>query len=193
MLTYPTISTIIVDNSDSPFRSSVRIGLRIVLYLYVVAFIRGEFNEIRDTGCRDYMSSCWNVIDICNYFLFIVSFVYWINLMVQKQSLSAMLNFESEKGNFDYNQNGIQLNKRSDYIDVYGVGTLSATLNIVTATNAILSSWKLFAYFRASKKLSLLVSTLFRAADTMAFFLIIIMVRNVGFYTVICADPIGTY
>ena len=76
---------------------------------------------------------------------------------------------------------------RSSYIDVYGVGILAEWMNIITAMNCILSSWKLFAYFRASKKLSLLISTIFRAAETFAFFIIILIVflmaYALAFYT----------
>ena len=56
-----------------------------------------------------------------------------------------------------------------------------------STVNCILSSWKLFAYFRASKKLSLLISTIFRAAETFAFFIIILVVflmaYALAFYT----------
>ena len=45
ILTYPTVATVIVDSTDSPFRNTIRIGLRVIIYLYVAAFIRGEFNE----------------------------------------------------------------------------------------------------------------------------------------------------
>ena len=134
------------------------------------------------------MCSCWNIIDILNYSLFLIGFIYWVMLLVQKSALRSMLALESENGSVDYMyERGTQLQPRIDYIDVYGVGVLGEWLNVITATNAILSSWKLFAYFRASKKLSLLVSTLFRAADTMAFFIIIIMVflsaYALAFYT----------
>ena len=125
-----------------------------------------------------------------NYTLFTIGFVYWVILLIQRQSLQAMLNFDSTNGIINYGggvNHDHQLSKRVDYIDVYGVGVLGEWLNVITATNAILSSWKLFAYFRASKKLSLLVSTLIRAAGTMTYFLIIIAVfilaYALAFYT----------
>lgn len=118
ILTYPTISTIIVDNADSPFRNGVRIAGRITIYLYVLGYIRGEYNELKQSGCRAYCCSCWNIIDMTNYFLFVISFIYWVLLLIQKQSLSSMLNYGLHK-----RYGNIPLTKRNDYIDVYGVGT----------------------------------------------------------------------
>jgi len=80
ILTYPTIGTVIIDDSDSPFKFSLRIGLRIVLYVYVLCFVYGEYNEIKDVGCTSYVSSCWNLIDILNYALFVVGGVYWVRI-----------------------------------------------------------------------------------------------------------------
>jgi hypothetical protein len=53
-----------------------------------------------------------------NYFLFVISFIYWVLLLIQKQSLSSMLNYGLHK-----RYGNIPLTKRNDYIDVYGVGT----------------------------------------------------------------------
>jgi cystathionine beta-lyase/cystathionine gamma-synthase len=73
ILTYPTISTVIVDESDSPVLYVVRILLRVIIYLYVLGYIRGEYNEVKASGCRVYLCSCWNWIDLVNYFLFTIS------------------------------------------------------------------------------------------------------------------------
>ena len=59
-----------------------------------------------------------------NYTLFTIGFVYWVILLIQRQSLQAMLNFDSTNGIINYGggvNHDHQLSKRVDYIDVYGV------------------------------------------------------------------------
>ena len=186
--TYPTIATLIAEDSDSPVSGVIRIALRSIIYLYVMAFIKGEVNEFCAVGARDYLCSCWNIIDLLNYTLFVVSFVYWVSLLYFRGVLSGMLHERNDPAVTGmHSAGGGPLNSSlSPYIDVYGVGVLGEHLNVITAINCILSSWKLFAYFRASKKLSLLVSTIFRAAETFAFFIIIIVfliAYALAFYT----------
>ena len=179
--TYPTIATLIAEDFDSPVKGVFRLVLRGFIYLYVVAFIKGEFNELCALGAREYLCSCWNLIDIMNYGLFLVSFAYWVSLLYFRGVLSGMLHERNDSNIVDAGGNGPLNKSLYSYIDVYGVGVLGEHLNVITAVNCILSSWKLFAYFRASKKLSLLVSTIFRAAETFAFFVIIIMVFLIAY------------
>ena len=54
MLSYPTISTLVVDDSDTPFLQIARLGLRILIYIFVGGFLRGEYNEVKEVGCQRY-------------------------------------------------------------------------------------------------------------------------------------------
>ena len=42
-----------------------------------------------------YLCSCWNIIDIINYSLFLIGFIYWVLLLIQKSSLRSMLELKS--------------------------------------------------------------------------------------------------
>nr|CCA15061.1 ryanodineinositol 1 putative [Albugo laibachii Nc14] len=144
----------------------------LLLLMVTFGLLLREVRDLRETGCRRYLNSIWNILDILQLILLLCFFINWTVLLVW--SINA---YKELVGIVDEPQcNGVGVNQQQAsqcFVSLQHIGLQAATLRNIGAALAFISVAIVFKYLRLNTRLNLLWRTLrFAAKDLLAFVVI---------------------
>ena len=134
----------------------------VVSYL-CLAYLVVEYTEVKSLGFSAYFGQLWNYFDLVGYFSLLIGHTLIVYLRFIEWDL------------LERNVESAQDNSLVEYV-VFANG-LNWTFSFVL----IVCTIKVFKYMQASPNLSILIETVKEAADTLGYFVIILVVLTFGF------------
>ena len=128
-----------------------------------------EIGEAWEQGFLSYLKDLTNFVDIFNYLL--VIFVLCIDQLASQLETVALEEMQETR-----ESDGAPL-----YVDLVAINYISDFGNWAQAFNLVALTLKLFKYFRVSPQLNIMLRTISKAGNTLAFFGLIMFVTVMGF------------
>lgn len=144
----------------------------LLLLMVTLGLVFREVRDLKETGCRRYLNSIWNILDILQLILLLCIFIQWtIFLLWSVNAYNELIRIVDEP-----RCNGVKLNQKQAsecFVSLQHIGLQAATLRNIGAALAFISVAIVFKYLRLNTRLNLLWRTLrFAAKDLLAFVVI---------------------
>lgn len=144
------------------FRIFLEVVFAIFVIYYIVALVFTLIVDVRVGRWKEFVFDLWNVIEICNLILYVVSIVQYL----------SYLNSDRSSVNF----------ARTDYIvEMEHMAENAVQFYQLSAINILLSALKTFKYLQLSPRLYVLWETMHEARVDLATYLVMFLIILFGF------------